>query len=145
MNRLARFAECISKFCKETGKPGPCADPNSKRQQRMKGLGTAAKPKSKAPSVAKSTPPPASPEKIEQHTQHLHRLWQGIDPNSTQDVDLSGVIPQLRSLDVDSLARVGEGFLGRTILKSQKTKAKIIRQIENKIQATSRSRRANQV
>lgn len=36
MNRLARFAEGIAKFCRETGKPGPCADPNSKRQQRLK-------------------------------------------------------------------------------------------------------------
>ena len=28
----------LQKFCKETGRPGPCADPNSKRQQRLKKL-----------------------------------------------------------------------------------------------------------
>lgn len=44
MNRLNRFSDCIAKFCKETGKPGPCADPNSKRQQRLKGLAAKAKP-----------------------------------------------------------------------------------------------------
>lgn len=44
MHRLARFSDCIAKFCKETGKPGPCADPNSKRQQRLKGLAAKAKP-----------------------------------------------------------------------------------------------------
>ena len=43
MSRLSRFSDCVSKFCKETGKPGPCADPNSKRQQRLKGLGAKTK------------------------------------------------------------------------------------------------------
>lgn len=55
MNRLSRFSDCIAKFCKETGKPGPCADPNSKRQQRLKGLGAAAKTKA-APAKAKVAP-----------------------------------------------------------------------------------------
>lgn len=54
MSRLARFSDCVAKFCKETGKPGPCADPNSKRQQRMKGLGAAAK--AKAPAAKATTP-----------------------------------------------------------------------------------------
>lgn len=58
MNRLNRFSDCIAKFCKETGKPGPCADPNSKRQQRLKGLGA----KAKAVPAAKAKVAPKAPK-----------------------------------------------------------------------------------
>ena len=38
MSSLVRFAECVARFCNEgpnKGKPGPCPDANSKRQQRL--------------------------------------------------------------------------------------------------------------
>ena len=70
MNRLDRFSDCIAKFCKETGKPGPCADPNSKRQQRLKGLGA----KAKAAPVAKAKASPSVGDQL----RDLHDNLQGV-------------------------------------------------------------------
>ena len=69
MSRLVRFAERVARFCNEgpnKGKPGPCPDANSKRQQRLSRRGErmkklaaeadgakAAKPEGGSPDVRK--------------------------------------------------------------------------------------------